>query len=70
MLLMMMFKREVGSHAAVFGLPFFGLGFAPDGLILAEEYRCALRIWLDRDEAVSKIGSRPTHRISTAERRV
>lgn len=66
----MMFRREVGSHAGVFGLPLFESGFAPDGLILAEEFRCALRIGLDRDEAVravSKIDSRTTHRISSAE---
>ena len=64
---MMMFRREVGSHAGVFGLPHCESGFAPDGLILAEEFGCALRIWLDRDDAVSKIDSRPTQRISTAE---
>jgi hypothetical protein len=34
----------VGSHAGVFGLPLFESGFAPDGLILAEEFCCALRI--------------------------
>ena len=56
--MLMMFRREVGSHAGVFGLPHFESGFAPDGSILAEEFRCALRIWLDRDDAVSKIGSR------------
>jgi hypothetical protein len=63
----MMFRREVGSHAGVFGLPLFESGFAPDGLILAEEFRCASRIRLDRDEAVSKLDSRPTHRIPSAE---
>ena len=57
----------MGSHAGVFGLPLFESGFAPDGLILAEEFRCALRIRLDRDEAVSKLDSRPTHRIPSAE---
>ena len=51
----------MGSHAGVFGLPLFESRFAPDGLILAEEFRCALRIRLDRDEAVSKLDSRPTH---------
>ena len=64
---LMMFRREVGSHAGVFGLPLFKSGFAPDGLILAEEFRCALRIRLDHDEAVSKLGSRPTHRVPSAE---
>ena len=64
---LMMFRREVGSHAGVFGLPLFESGFAPDGLILAEEFRCALRIWPDRDDAVSKIDFRPTQRIFTAE---
>ena len=63
----MMFRREVGSHAGVFGLQLFASGFAPGGLILAEELRCALRVWLDRDETVSKMDSRPTHRISSAE---
>jgi hypothetical protein len=41
-------------------LPLFEADFAPDGLILAEEFRYVLWIWLDRDDAVSKIDSRPT----------
>ena len=57
----------VGSHAGIFGLLRFESGFAADGLILAEEFRCALRIWPDRDDAVSKIDFRPAQRISTAE---
>ena len=63
---LMMFRREVGSHAGIFGLPHFESGLAPDGLILAEEFRCALRIRLDHDEAGSKLGSQPTHRIPSA----
>jgi hypothetical protein len=35
----------VDSHAGIFGLLRFESGFAADGLILAEEFRCALRIW-------------------------
>ena len=62
-----MFRGEAGTHAGVFGLPLFETGFAPDDLILAEEFRCALRIWPDRDDAVSKIDFRPTQRIFTAE---
>ena len=56
----------MGSHAGIFGLPHFESGLAPDGLILAEEFRCALRIRLDHDEAGSKLGSQPTHRIPSA----
>jgi hypothetical protein len=62
-----MFRREAGTHAGVFGLPFFESGFVRDSLFLAAEFRCALRIWPDRDGAVCKIGSRPTYRISTAD---
>ena len=57
----------MGSHAGIFGLLRFETGFVADGLILGEQFRCALRIWPDRDDAVSKIDSRPTQRISTAE---
>ena len=64
---LMMFRERSGFSRRCLRLPLFESGFAPDALILAEEFRCALRIRLDRDEAVSKLDCRPTHRIPSAE---